>query len=177
MKKLLLALFSAAAFFTLTADDVLIYKADFSKKPNPGTGMWLSKGMVGKSEFTGKTMKLTIEKNITQGKQGYTSGAQGLLLYTKDLERDVKYEVSYNIKANKNVKIWAAVAMAQAPWKAFKGETVDLKANDWEDVDLEFTVPKSYTGKYVRIIFLGLGKSPDGTVYEISDVKLEKEVK
>ena len=57
------------------------------------------------------------------------------------------------------------------------GETVDLEANDWEDVDLEFTVPKSYTGKYVRIIFLGLGKSPDGTVYEISDVKLEKEVK
>ena len=38
-------------------------------------------------------------------------------------------------------------------------------------------IPKSYTGKYVRIIYLGLGKSPDGTVYEISNVKLEKEGK
>ena len=177
MKKLFSALLSVAALCAFAAEDILVYKADFSRKPNAGSGVWLAKGMEGKAEFTGKTMKITIDKNITQGKQGYTAGAQGLLLYTKALERDVKYEISFNIKANKNVKIWASAAMAQAPWKAFKGEVVDLEANEVEDVDIDFVIPQSYTGKYVRILYLGLGKSPDGTVYEISDVKLEKDVK
>ena len=176
MKKLFTAMIAALAVFCLSADDVLIWKPDFSKKL-PGSGVWLAKGMEGKAEFTGKTMKITIDKNITQGKQGFTSGAQGLLLYTKDLERDVKYEISFDIKANKDVKIWASAAMAQAPWKAFKSEFIDLVANEVEDIDIEFVIPKSYTGKYVRVIYLGLGKSPDGTVYEISNVKLEKDVK
>ena len=177
MKTPLSVLFALAAVFTLAADDVLIWKPDFTKKPNAGSGVWLAKGMVGKAEFTGNAMKITIEKNITEAKMGYTAGAQGLLLYTKDLERDVKYEISFDIKSNKDVKIWASAAMAQAPWKAFKGEVIDLKANEVEDVEIEFVIPKSYTGKYVRIIYLGLGKSPDGTVYEISNVKLEKEGK
>ena len=176
MKKLFTAVIAVLAVFCLSADDVLVWKPDLSKKL-PGSGVWLAKGMEGKAEFTGKSIKITIDKNITQGKQGYAAGAQGLLLYTKDLERDVKYEVSYDIKANKNVRIWASAAMGQAPWKAFKGEFVDLVANEPEDIDIEFVIPKSYTGKYVRILFLGLGKSPDGTVYEISNIKLEKEIK
>ncbi len=167
---------AALAVFCLSADDVLVWKPDLSKKL-PGSGVWLAKGMEGKAEFTGKSMKITIDKNITQGKQGFTAGAQGLLLYTKELERDVKYEISFNIKSNKDVRIWASAAMAQAPWKSFKSEFVDLVANEVEDIDIEFVIPKSYTGKYVRVIYLGLGKSPDGTVYEISDIKLEKDVK
>lgn len=176
MKKFLSAFFAIAAIFTLAAnEDILIWKPDFSKlmRPHSGTGIWYNKqkGLVCTAKATKDVMTLTIEKNPSRN----SMDAQGLLLYRGKYEKGVKYEMSYKIKANKDVKIWASVAMAKAPWKAFKGEYVELEANEEEDIDIEFTVPQSYDGN-LRLIFLGLGNAPDGTVFDIYDAKLEKEV-
>jgi hypothetical protein len=73
------------------------------------------------------------------------------------------------------VKIWASVAMGKRPWKAFKSEYVELEANDAEEVDFDFVIPKDYEGK-LRLVFLGLGNATDGTTFEISDFKFEKDV-
>ena len=175
MKKLIVFIAAVFAITAVDADDILIWKPDF-KKPLLGSGIWTNQksGVEGKAEFTGNTMKLTVVKNPLEKKN--PSFAQGLLLYTGKWERGVKYEISYDIKSNWTGKVWAAVTMAQAPWKPFKGEYVNLTANETEDVDIEFVVPQDYNGKYIRLIYLGLGKAPEGTVFEISNVKLEKDV-
>ena len=176
MKKLFATLLAVSAIFALTADDVLVWKPDFSKlnRKNSGTGIWsdTKKGMECKAEYFKDRMVLTVVKNPCNA----LMAAQGLLLYTGSFEKGVKYEVSFKIKANKDVRIWASAAMSKAPWKAFKGEYIELTANDVEDEDIEFTIPAGYDGKTFRLLFLGLGLAPEGTVFEISDVKLEKEV-
>ena len=122
MKKILTVLIAVAAIFTLAADDVLIWKADFTKlnRKNSGTGIWFDakRGMDCKAEFTKNSLILTIVKNPVKG----LMAAQGLVLYTGPFEKGVKYEVSFNIKANKDVRIWASAAMGKAPWKKFAGE-------------------------------------------------------
>ena len=176
MKKLFILLFAAAALFSLAADEVVVWKpADLTKfmRPNSGTGIWCnkSKGMVCSAKATKDVLTLTIEKNPTKS----LMDAQGMLLYGGKYEKGVKYEMSYKIKANKNVRIWASVAMGKHPWKAFKGEYVELDANEEEDIDIEFTIPQDYEGK-LRLLFLGLGSAPEGTVFDIYDIKLQKEV-
>ena len=53
---------------------------------------------------------------------------------------------------------------------------MNLTANEEEEEDIEFTIPEGYDGRGFRMLYLGLGLAPEGTVFEISDVKLEKEV-
>ncbi|MBQ4314615.1 MAG: hypothetical protein IJC21_04145 [Lentisphaeria bacterium] len=98
-----------------------------------------------------------------------------MTLYPGKYEKGVKYEASYKLKSNKPIKVWAAVAMSKAPWKAFKGEYIELEPNEVEDVDFDFVIPQTYDGRF-RIVFLGLGNADDGTVIEISDLKLEKDI-
>ena len=175
MKKFFTILFAVAAVFTLAADDILIWKPDFTKlmRPNSGTGIWCNKkkGFACKATATKDVLTLTVEKNPG----GTFMDAQGMILYGGKYEKGVKYEVSYKIKANKDVKIWASVAMGKPPWKAFKSEYVELEANDAEEVDFDFVIPKDYEGK-LRLVFLGLGNATDGTTFEISDFKFEKDV-
>ena len=175
MKKLFAALLAVSAIFALSADDVLVWKPDFTKlnRKNSGTGIWFNtkKGMECKAEYQKDRLILTIVKNPAKG----LMDAQGLVLYTGKYEKGAKYEVSYKIKSNKDVRIWASAAMSKAPWKAFKGSYLDLTANEEEEEDIEFTVPENYDGRGFRMLYLGLGSAPEGTIIEISDVKLEKE--
>ena len=175
MKKFFAALIAVAAIFSLAADDVLIWKPDFTKynKKNSGTGLWCDKalGVEGKAEYFKDRLRLTILKNPAKS----SMAAQGLILYTGKFEKGVKYEISFKIRSNNNVRIWASAAMSQPPWKAFKGEYVTLEANDEEDEDIEFVIPASYDGKTFRALFLGLGNAPEGTVFDIYDVKLTQD--
>lgn len=175
MKKFFAALIAVAAIFSLSADDVLVWKPDFTKhnRKNSGTGIWCqkSKGMECTAEYLKDRLRLTIVKNPCNA----LMAAQGLVLYTGKFEKGVKYEISFKIKSTKAVRIWASAAMGKAPWKAFKGEYIDLEANEEEDEDIEFVIPASYDGKTFRALFLGLGNAPEGTVFDIYDVKLTQD--
>ncbi len=175
MKRFLLLLVAVFAVCSLSAGDKLIWKADFSKLvgKNTGTGAWYNKKNGVELNVTGtkNTMTINIVKNP---KKGFLD-IQGLTLYPGKYEKGVKYEASYKLKSNKPIKVWAAVAMSKAPWKAFKGEYIELEPNEVEDVDFDFVIPQTYDGRF-RIVFLGLGNADDGTVIEISDLKLEKDI-
>ena len=176
MKKLFATLLAVSAIFALTADDVLVWKPDFTKlnRKNSGTGIWyhVPSGMECKAEYFKDKLVLTVVKNPAKA----LMSAQGLVLYTGKYQVGDKYEVSFKIKSNKDVKIWAAATMSKAPWKSFKGKYMNLTANEEEEEDIEFTIPEGYDGRGFRMLYLGLGLAPEGTVFEISDVKLEKEV-
>ena len=120
MKKLFAALLAVSAIFALSADDVLVWKPDFTKlnRKNSGTGIWyhVPSGMECKAEYFKDKLVLTIVKNPKKS----LMSAQGLVLYTGKYAVGEKYEVSFTIKSNKDVKIWASAAMSKAPWKSWK---------------------------------------------------------
>lgn len=114
------------------------------------------------------------EFRIKEAKPGVAWGISINFVSKQTIVAGSGYRYSFRIRGDRDAELRVSCIQGRAPWKTIgnSGRTIRLRSG-WQTVSVEFTSNMDYDG-FVRSPMLMAGNLPQGTVFEVGPVKLEK---